>query len=59
MSGRFTGILIVLLAAVIVPACSADSASRERLFIIGQDLGSVRDYVAADAARRPTATPPT
>ena len=49
MRGRGALFRFVLLAALVAPACSAGSGEidRERLFIIGQDLGSVRDYVAS------------
>jgi hypothetical protein len=48
----------ILAAAFLAGACSGDDAGngkveeRQRLFIIGQDLGSVRDYVASGCCPR-------
>ena len=49
MRHRLAPVFFMVLAVLAAPACSADSGKdgRERLFIVGQDLGSVRDYVAS------------
>ena len=51
---RLFPILFTVLAVLAASACPADGGSggRERLFIIGQDLGSVRDYAASGCCPR-------
>jgi len=46
---RWLSLFLAVLLTGVASACSADTgeAPRQRLFIIGQDLGSVRDYVAS------------
>jgi len=52
------GLLSVLMAVILAAssaACSAAEPERQRLFIIGQDLGSVRDYEASGCCAKPDA----
>lgn len=46
----YRGFFVFLLTTMLAAACSAGEPGTEqqRLFIIGQDLGSVRDYYASD-----------
>lgn len=44
-SRRRTLVLLALLAAFTTAACAAEDSGRQRLFIIGQDLDSIRGYV--------------
>jgi len=52
MDLRLKGLLAGMFLAAVC-ACSAEDQQRQRLFIIGQDLGSVRDYAASECCPKP------
>lgn len=50
---RISGLIALVLMSALVQACSTQSASDDKILIIGQDLGAIRGYMASDCCSQP------